>query len=209
MDHLRCVVERITYQNAQNGYSVIKCRVKGRCSSSGRAFSADRSGSGDYSDLVTVVGSMPDVHVGSVLELGGSWRVDPKYGRQFSKEKLSGEDGAASSECPDDIEAKPERAIYLPPFFFSEMGVVRRMSAILKNREGIHVNAQGLSERISRKTRMHYDQIQMQAIVDAVTSKILILTGGPGTGKTTTTLGIITAFREAGAKILLAAPATR
>ena len=68
MDHLRCVVERITYQNAQNGYSVIKCRVKG------------------YSDLVTVVGSMPDVHVGSVLELGGSWRVDPKYGRQFSME---------------------------------------------------------------------------------------------------------------------------
>ena len=58
MEHLRCVVERITYQNAQNGYSVIKCRVKG------------------YSDLVTVVGSMPDVHVGSVLELGGSWRVD-------------------------------------------------------------------------------------------------------------------------------------
>ena len=68
MDHLRCVVERITYQNPQNGYSVIKCRVKG------------------YSDLVTVVGSMPDVHVGSVLELGGSWRMDAKYGRQFSME---------------------------------------------------------------------------------------------------------------------------
>ena len=66
MEQLRCVVERITYQNPQNGYSVIKCRAKG------------------YSDLVTVVGSMPDVHVGSVLQLGGSWRVDAKYGRQFS-----------------------------------------------------------------------------------------------------------------------------
>ena len=92
---------------------------------------------------------------------------------------------------------------------FSEIGVVKRMTAILQNREGIHVNTQGLSDRISRKTRMHYDQIQMQAILDAVTSKILILTGGPGTGKTTTTLGIITAFREAGAKILLAAPTGR
>ena len=395
MDHLRCVVERITYQNAQNGYSVIKCRVKG------------------YSDLVTVVGSMPDVHVGSVLELGGNWRVDPKYGRQFSmetfeetlpatvfgiekylgsglikgigpkyakkivqefgkdtlevietdpdrlnnipgigrmrvekikqswqeqkeiknimlflqghdvstshatkiykqygndsiqivqenpyrladdiwgigfrtadtiaekmgfgheryarlrsgilytlnhlsddghcyatrdmllqsgvellsvednvlsmtldemicqkdvitedipEEKLAGDDVSAPSESPGEGERKPERAIYLPPFFFSEMGVVRRLGAILKNRESIHVNAQGLDERISRKTRMHYDQIQMQAILDAVTSKILILTGGPGTGKTTTTLGIITAFREAGAKILLAAPTGR
>ena len=29
MERLRCVVERITYQNEQNGYSVIKCRAKG------------------------------------------------------------------------------------------------------------------------------------------------------------------------------------
>ena len=56
MERLRCVVERITYQNEQNGYSVIKCRAKG------------------YADLVTVVGSMPEVHVGSVLELGGNWK---------------------------------------------------------------------------------------------------------------------------------------
>lgn len=49
----------------------------------------------------------------------------------------------------------------------------------------------------------------MQGIMAAVTSKILVLTGGPGTGKTTTTLGIITAFREAGASILLAAPTGR
>ena len=68
MEHLRCVVERITYQNAENGYSVIKCRAKG------------------FTDLVTVVGSMPDVHVGSVLSLGGQWRVDARYGRQFSME---------------------------------------------------------------------------------------------------------------------------
>ena len=68
MEHLRCVVERITYQNSDNGYSVIKCRAKG------------------YQDLVTVVGSMPDVHVGSVLYLGGSWKIDARYGRQFSME---------------------------------------------------------------------------------------------------------------------------
>ena len=41
MEHLRCVVERITYQNADNGYTVLKCAVK------------------NYSDLVTVVGTMP------------------------------------------------------------------------------------------------------------------------------------------------------
>lgn len=52
MEHLRCVVERITYQNPENGYSVIKCRAK------------------SFADLVTVIGNMPDVHVGSVLSLG-------------------------------------------------------------------------------------------------------------------------------------------
>ena len=68
MERLRCVVERITYRNEQNGYSVIKCKAKG------------------YDDLVTVVGAMPDVHIGSVLALTGTWRLDAKYGRQFSME---------------------------------------------------------------------------------------------------------------------------
>ena len=71
------------------------------------------------------------------------------------------------------------------------------------------MNTNGLAERISRRTGMQYDEIQMQAILQAAGSKVLILTGGPGTGKTTTTLGIITAFREAGARILLAAPTGR
>ena len=57
-EYLRCVVERITYQS--DGYSVLKCRVRGN------------------PELVTVVGTMPETHVGSVLTLGGSWRVDSK-----------------------------------------------------------------------------------------------------------------------------------
>ena len=63
LDRLRCVVERITYQS--DSYSVLKCAAKG------------------YADLVSVVGMMPDAHVGSVLTLGGHWKIDSKYGRQF------------------------------------------------------------------------------------------------------------------------------
>lgn len=63
LESLRCVVERITFQS--EGYSVLKCAVKGE------------------HDLVTVVGMMPDAHVGSVLTLGGWWKIDRKYGRQF------------------------------------------------------------------------------------------------------------------------------
>ena len=51
MDHLRCVVERITYQNAENGYSVLRLRAKG------------------FTDLITAVGNMADTHIGSVLSL--------------------------------------------------------------------------------------------------------------------------------------------
>ncbi len=65
MQKIRCVVERITYQNPENGYSVLKCRVKG------------------YSDLVPVIGNMIDANVGSVLSVEGEWKVDAKYGRQF------------------------------------------------------------------------------------------------------------------------------
>lgn len=68
MQKIRCVVERITYQNPENGYSVLKCKVK------------------DYSELVTVIGNLVDANVGSVLLCDGNWKVDAKYGRQFVAE---------------------------------------------------------------------------------------------------------------------------
>ena len=65
MVKLRCVVEHITYQNQENGWSVMKVKVKG------------------YDNLVTLTGSLLDVPVGSVLLVDGDWRVDPRYGQQF------------------------------------------------------------------------------------------------------------------------------
>lgn len=56
---------------------------------------------------------------------------------------------------------------------------------------------------------MEYDEIQADAIRKAAVSKVMVLTGGPGTGKTTTTQGIIAAYRSFGLKILLAAPTGR
>ena len=65
---VRCVVERITYQNPDNGYTVLKVRIKG------------------YDDLVPLVGNLFDANVGSVLLAEGNWKVDAKYGRQFVAE---------------------------------------------------------------------------------------------------------------------------
>ena len=369
MEQLRCVVERITYQNNLNGFTVLKCAAKG------------------FTDLVTVVGTMPDTNVGSVLLLQGFWKVDSKYGRQFSVEtfeevlpatvlgiekylgsglvkgigpnfakrivntfgvdtlnvieedpeklltvpgigkirverikkswadqkeiknimiflqghgvstshatkiyKTYGNDSVKTvQENPyrlaDDIwgigfktadtiaskmgfgHEKYERlrsglmytlnhladeghcyatremlmntgsellevnsslleealdrmireetvktealedeqgiAIYLPPFYFSEVGAARRLQKIA-----------GTSRKIQVKTGpaendFPYDIAQILAIETAAQSKVLILTGGPGTGKTTTTLGIIKAYKTARANILLAAPTGR
>ena len=389
MDALRAVVERITYQNEQNGYTVLKCAAKG------------------YHELITAVGTMAEPHVGSVLSMTGEWKVDAKYGRQFSvasyeetlpatvygMEKylgsglvkgigpkyakrivtafgaetlnvieempdrllevpgigrarveqikkswteqkevknimlfLQGHDVSTShatkiyktygeksielvQENPyrladdiwgigfrtaDTIAAKlgfshekferlrsgltytlnrlseeghcyatremllktgaelleveesllsmtldemirtgdvktaqipqpvPEEetpaapaeepagtAIYLPPFWFAEAGTARRLRRIYASLPGTAVTEDCLRSVLSAQDGMVYDPVQAEAIETAVRSKILILTGGPGTGKTTTTLGIIRAFRTAGAKVLLAAPTGR
>ena len=63
--------------------------------------------------------------------------------------------------------------------------------------------------RIEQKIGMEYDAVQRDAILAAINNDILILTGGPGTGKTTTTLGIISALAEEGKEVLLAAPTGR
>lgn len=74
----------------------------------------------------------------------------------------------------------PEKAIYLPPFYFSERGAAKRLVEIFGNREGIPIDPIGLGERISLRTGMQYDEVQMQAILTAVQSKVMVLTGGPG-----------------------------
>ena len=64
-ESLTVVVERITYTNPQNGYSVLRTSVKGR------------------SDGVTVVGSFSAIHPGEELRVYGTWTCHPQFGPQF------------------------------------------------------------------------------------------------------------------------------
>ena len=65
MIKLRCVVERITYLNPDNGYTVLKVKVSG------------------YKDPVTLIGYLLDLPAGTVLLCEGEWKVDQKYGNEF------------------------------------------------------------------------------------------------------------------------------
>lgn len=68
---LRGQVERITYFNEDNNYTVARLSVEGR------------------RELVTAVGNLAGVNPGELLELEGEWTVHNKFGRQFKVEKFS------------------------------------------------------------------------------------------------------------------------
>lgn len=78
MEVVTGTIERITYYNEENGYSVIKIKPDRRIQEA-----QARDGT------VTVVGSMPELGVGETVQFGGSWINDPKYGKQFRVENVT------------------------------------------------------------------------------------------------------------------------
>ncbi len=75
MEQLTGSVERITFYNPENGYSVVRLRPDQR-----RMFGADREG------LVTLTGNLPELTPGEFLRLNGQWVNHPKHGMQFTVE---------------------------------------------------------------------------------------------------------------------------
>ncbi|WP_088186647.1 ATP-dependent RecD-like DNA helicase [Desulfosporosinus sp. FKA] len=103
-----------------------------------------------------------------------------------------------------------EDAIFLPPFYYSEVGLSKRIKAILSIDGHYNVaTVDSIIETIQEEYKISYDEVQKDAVKTAATSKFMVLTGGPGTGKTTTTLAIIKVFQLLGARVLLAAPTGR
>lgn len=102
-----------------------------------------------------------------------------------------------------------EEAIYLPPFYMAETGVARRLKLLNDFPARIDTNLKVNIQKLQEKIGIEYDEIQAQGIQQAVNAKVMVLTGGPGTGKTTTTLGIIRVLQIMGLRILLAAPTGR
>ena len=91
------------------------------------------------------------------------------------------------------------------------MGVANKLRRLIETPMGnIFDNGGTVTDDVSqRQGQIEYDEVQLSAIRKAIGSKVMVLTGGPGTGKTTTTLGIIASFETLGQRILLAAPTGR
>ena len=101
--------------------------------------------------------------------------------------------------------------IYLPPFYHAENGSARRLQSLLSDTSLFNsdIAAEPEAEYGAKSGDIVYDEVQQEAIQKALDSKVMVLTGGPGTGKTTTTQGIIAAFKARHMSILLAAPTGR
>ena len=107
------------------------------------------------------------------------------------------------------IREQPDN-IYLPPFFYAEAGVSRRIRDILFASEtNTLIDFDSAITALQKQSSVIYDEVQIEALQMAVTSKMCVITGGPGTGKTTTTKAIIDLFRLSGKTTLLAAPTGR
>lgn len=100
-----------------------------------------------------------------------------------------------------------DNAVYLPAMYSAETGAARRLRALASG-PAVRIPDTILNQAI-HSADIEYDEIQQLAIRTAASSSVMILTGGPGTGKTTTTRAVIDMLTRCGLKVRLAAPTGR
>ena len=139
--------------------------------------------------------------------------------------KISSQQSAVSNqEEPSDAHQPPlsdsqqpiadsHSAIYLAPFYYAELGVANQFSRLLASQEQSPVllppNTTLFLTQLENEMDLHFAPQQHEAILTAMTARAMILTGGPGTGKTTTVVGMIRLFDAQGKRITLTAPTGR
>jgi exodeoxyribonuclease V alpha subunit len=100
--------------------------------------------------------------------------------------------------------------LYLKPLFHAEEGTAR---SLLRLREGVHplpgVKADAALGWVEKKMGIELAPMQAEAVRRATQSKVLVVTGGPGTGKTTIVRGILEIFAAKGLRCALCAPTGR
>jgi len=102
------------------------------------------------------------------------------------------------------------RAVFLAPFYVAETGVAQRLMNLKESPSNIRpIHPERAIEWVQQKLGIKLAQRQEEAVLLAATSKVLIITGGPGTGKTTIITAILRIFQQLKLRVLLAAPTGR
>ena len=101
------------------------------------------------------------------------------------------------------------KACYLPELYDAETHAAETFARMAKRHFKERLNTEKFLSRLEVQQRVSYDPAQRQAIGMALDNQLMVLTGGPGTGKTTCIRAILAMFDELGLKTLLCAPTGR
>ena len=102
------------------------------------------------------------------------------------------------------------KAVYLAKFHICETSIAIRLKALSNARKSIRkIDGEKAIEWVQKQLSMTLAEKQVEAIRSAVNKKVMVITGGPGTGKTTIINAILTIFSKLKIQILLAAPTGR
>lgn len=107
------------------------------------------------------------------------------------------------------VKITSDSRIYLPVYYHMEKRTASRLLT-MRGEEGADTGGTAEKVRaIEEREGITLDPAQRKAVLEAAASRFFILTGGPGTGKTTTLRVLITYFEEEGLEVALAAPTGR
>ena len=111
---------------------------------------------------------------------------------------------------PEEDDSTPaSRHVYASQYYYTELNTARMLHDLNLRGDEPETEIRKKLEKICEEERIEPDELQIRAVVEAVNSGLLIITGGPGTGKTTTINTIIRYFEQEEMEILLAAPTGR
>jgi len=103
-----------------------------------------------------------------------------------------------------------DKKVWLGPFWSYEQGIAKDLQRLIVNPQAIRsIDAKKAADWVEGQLKIEFADQQKLAVIAALTDKVHIITGGPGTGKSTITNAIIAITSKLTDKILLAAPTGR
>ncbi len=109
-----------------------------------------------------------------------------------------------------DVFKENHKAVYLARFHLCETGIARRLKALVTGTKFLRdIDTNKAIDWVQGQLSITLAENQIKAIVWAVKNKVMVITGGPGTGKTTIINAVLKIFARLKAAIMLAAPTGR